>query len=218
MEKITRLFAAASVLVFTGCGGSANNFSPSQSGDAFTIVQPGIMAPANLVRNGSFESPVAPSGSFLLFSTGQSFSHWTVVGASGNIGLIGRHFVYGGFNGPAGCGAQWVDLTGSSNSATGVQQAIKTVANTKYQLSFKVGNAYDPHGNLGTTSTVKVYVNGKHIFSATNRKGKGVKKEVWETFRTAFTARGQTVKLAFINGDPPTDTDNGLDCVVVTAP
>ena len=85
------------------------------------------MLGANLIKDGSFEKPVAPSGGFLVFNTGQSFSKWTVVGASGSIGIVSGTFSQNGFTFPAGCSNQWVDLTGLSQSATGVSQTVTTV-------------------------------------------------------------------------------------------
>jgi hypothetical protein len=66
------------------------------------------------------------------------------------------------------------------------------------------------------TSTVFVYVNGKKIYKAKNKKGKGLTREVWKQFSTTFLAKSTAAKIKFINGDPATDTDNGLDCVSVT--
>jgi hypothetical protein len=104
-----------------------------------------------------------------------------------------------------------------SDTATGVQQSIKTISGSKYGLSFKVGNADAPSGNIGTSSTVNALLNGKKYFHATNTKGKGKTHQVWESFSTTFTAKSQKTTLAFVNGDPTSDTDNGLDCVRVVA-
>src|SRR5258708_4097180 len=87
---------------------------------------------ANLIRNGDFESPVVPNGSFVLFSTGQIFSHWKVVGASGNIAPVSGTFTQNGFHFPAKKGKQFLDLTGTSNTATGVQQTVATAPSQAY--------------------------------------------------------------------------------------
>ena|SRR5205809_6167107 len=42
----------------------------------------------DLIRNGSFEKPAIPDGSFQLFGENTSFSGWTVVGAAGNVGIF----------------------------------------------------------------------------------------------------------------------------------
>lgn len=176
----------------------------------------GNFAGTNLIKDPSFEKPVAPSGGFLVFSTGQSFSKWSVVGAPGTIGIVSGTFSQNGFTFPAGCAKQWVDLTGLSQSATGVAQTVHTVSDKSYTLKFSVGNVVDPNGIFGTTSTVNVLVNGNTIFTATNTGGAGKTKQVWKKFSTAFTASSTSTTITFLNGDPPSDTNNGLDCISLT--
>lgn len=205
-----RLFPATCILALTACQSSGVSPLPQSGiGAAWTSSAGAVKA---AFQNGSFELPVVPSGSYTLFSTGQSFSHWKVTGSSGNVGVVSGSFVFNGYTFPAACGAQWLDLTGSSNSKTGVIQTIQTVSGKTYTIVFEVGNAYAS----GTSSTVLVYVNGKKLFSARNSKGKGVKHQVWEQFSTQFTAASLKATIKFLNGDPPSDTDNGLDCITVT--
>jgi hypothetical protein len=173
--------------------------------------------PTNLVHNGSFESPVIPPGSARVFATGQTFSHWTVTGASGNVGSVSGTFTQNGFTFPAKAGHQWLDLTGVTQTATGVAQTVATTAGTHYSLSFAVGNLVDPGGIFGTASTVKVSVDGSPIFTAVNSKGAGSTKQVWKSFKVAFTASSASTIISFINGDPSNDTDNGLDAVKLIA-
>jgi hypothetical protein len=172
---------------------------------------------ANLVRNGSFETPVAVTGSYLVFSTGDTFTGWKVVGATGNVGIVSGTFQQDGFTFPAAKGSQWLDLTGVSNTATGVQQTVATTAGTAYTLTFYIGNVDDPGGIFGTTSTVNVVVNGKQVFTATNSRGAGQTKMVWQKFTTTITAKSAHTTIAFINGDPPSDTNNGLDAISLVA-
>lgn len=213
MSRTSLVFcAAAAAFVLAGCGGSVpQTAGEGPSASTFKAASP------NLIVDGSFEKPTAPSGSYLSFSTGQTFSQWTVTGASGNVAIIGKNFTFYGFKIDPGCGNQALDLTGSSNSKTGVSQQITTVSGTSYLLSFKVGTAYAPGGGLGTSSTVLVYVNGKKLFAATNKRGKGKMKEVWQKFSKAFTAKSDYTTIEFLNGDPSTDTDNGLDCITLEA-
>jgi hypothetical protein len=170
----------------------------------------------NLALNGSFEHPTVALGGYTGFSTGQTFNHWLVTGAAGNVAVVSGTFTQNGFTFPAGCGKQWLDLTGVSNSATGVQQSIATKAGTKYTVAFDVGNVYDPGGIFGTTSTVNVLIDGVQTFSGTNKEGKGKTTQVWRHFSFAFTATTATTTITFLNGDPSTDTSNGLDCVSMT--
>lgn len=176
------------------------------------------LAAGNLVRDGSFETPVVPQGSYTSFSTGQDFGpHWTVVGAAGNVAIVSGQFTQNGFSFPAKKGAQWLDLTGNSNTATGVAQTISTVAGTNYALGFFIGNMHDAGGIFGTTSTVDVQIDGVSVASFTNKCGKGSAVLCWRRFSMDFVAKGTQTTIAFINGDPPGDTSNGLDGVSVVA-
>ena len=75
----------------------------------------------------------------------------------------------------------------------------------------------NPGGIFGTTSTVNVLVDGNPIFTAVNSKGAGSTSQVWKTFKVNFTAPSASTTVAFINGDPSSDTDNGLDAVKLVA-
>jgi hypothetical protein len=165
------------------------------------------------IKNGGFEKPSVPASGYMLFSTGQTFDHWTVVGASGNVAVVSGAFVQNGLAFPAGAGKQWLDLTGNSNTPTGVQQTLKTTPNAKYKLTFLVGSQYDPNGIFGTSSTVDVLVNGTPVFTATNSPPASSSMQIWKKFTTTVTATSATTSIAFINGDPSSDTDNGLDAV-----
>ena len=171
---------------------------------------------SNLIRNGSFERPIVPAGTYRVFNTGDTFKNWTVVGPGGNVAIINQEFTYCGHTFPAKRGIQFVDLTGTSNTdGTGVQQTIDTVPSTTYSLSFFIGNIYDTSSNCGTTSTVNVVIDGVPVAGFTNRAGKGSTTIVWRKFSTDFVAQNATTTIALINGDPPADTANGLDGVVV---
>ncbi len=216
MSRWYPFFSVAWIVALTACESSHVSPLPQNGGSAWNASDAVVPEVNPILQNGSFETPVVPSGSYTSYNTGQNFSHWTVVGAAGNVSVVSDSFVYNGYNFPAGCGKQWLDLTGTSQSKTGVLAHIQTVSGKTYAIAFEVGNAYDPTGNIGTSSTVFVYVNGKKIFSAKNTKGKGVKHQVWQKFSTQFTAQSTKASIKFLNGDPPTDTDNGLDCVAVT--
>src|SRR5438270_886795 len=107
----------------------------------------------NLIKNGGFEQPLVGAGGYTLVSAGQSFGGWKVVGAAGNVAPISGTFVQNGIHFTAKAGKQWLDLTGLSNTATGVAQTVKTVKGASYRLSFAVGNVVDTGGIFGTTST-----------------------------------------------------------------
>jgi hypothetical protein len=171
------------------------------------------LAQANLLSNGSFESPVVTAGTYSLVSTGQTLiPGWSVVGAAGNVAVTSGTFTQYGYTFPAQDGSQWLDQTGISNTATGVQQAVSTTAGTTYDLSFWSGNVV---GNIfGTTTTVNVLVNGTQILAAENTGGATTQN--WLQFTISFMATESTTTLAFLNGDPVSDNHNGLDNVVLT--
>jgi len=165
------------------------------------------------IKNGSFEMPVAPNGSYLSFDTGSHFRGWKVVGDAGNVSLIGSGFSYCVAL-PAAKGAQFLDLTGTSNSATGVQTQVKTQPGSTYVLTFYVGNIVGG-GNCGTTSTVNLEIDGVPVAGFTNKGGTHSDKIVWKKFSAEFVAQHSTTTIAFMNGDSPNDTANGLDGVSV---
>jgi Protein of unknown function (DUF642) len=175
-----------------------------------------VLASTNLIRDGGFEKPVVGAGSFQGFSTGQSFSHWTVVGATGNVAIVSGTFTQSGFSFPAKSGHQWLDLTGVSNSATGVAQTVSTSPGSSHTLSFAVGNVDNPTGIFGVTSTVKVFVNGTLVATDTNSRGAGSTSMVWQVFHVSFSAPSASTTIELINGDPANDTLNGLDAVKLT--
>ncbi len=179
------------------------------------------LAHANLITNGSFETPVVSA--YASFSTGGSFAGWSVVGAQGSVAIVSGAYTQDGFSFVSQAGAQWLDLTGiSSNKATGVQQVVATIPGATYDLSFYVGNVYDPtnsadYGLFGTTSTVNLLINGSPVLAATNTQGAGSTTQIWQLFTTSFTDTGASTTLAFIKGDPSTDNNNGLDNIALTA-
>jgi hypothetical protein len=115
---------------------------------------------ADLIVNGGFEEPVVRNGGYVLFSPGQQFPGWQVIGAQGNVAPISGQYLDSGIRFPAREGNQWLDMTGGSNSATAVQQTVRTQPGTIYHLAFSVGNIYQPGGSFGTTSSVEVLVDG----------------------------------------------------------
>ena len=65
-------------------------------------------------------------------------------------------------------------------------------------------------------ATVDVLVDGNQIAAFTNTSPPGTTTQRWRKFSTEFVAQGSTTTVALINGDPPSDTNNGLDGVSVT--
>lgn len=170
----------------------------------------GAFGATNLMVNGSFERPVVPAGTFENFDTGVSFAGWQVVGATGDVSVIGASYLEDGYTWPAAAGEQWLDLTGDgSNTATGVQQTVATTVGAAYNLTFYVGNAVG--GPIGISSTLNVLVNGTQIFAVTNFAGEGLTSIVWQKYTTTIVATSSETTFAFMNGDGPTNNVNGLD-------
>ncbi|MGH9358259.1 MAG: DUF642 domain-containing protein [Terriglobia bacterium] len=175
-----------------------------------------LPARADLITNGSFESPLAPVGGFSNFNSGSTgITGWTVVGPQ--VSIVSGSYTSFGLTFPAEDGNQWLDLTGDvSNNVEGVEQTVATTPGATYNLSYFVGNQVNPGGPYGTTSTVKVFVDGTLIQTSTNSLGAGGKTQVWEPFSTSFAAASASTTLEFQNADPSTDNTNGLDNVVLT--
>ncbi len=177
----------------------------------------GLPARANLISNGSFETPVVPTANFSNFNIGSTaITGWTVVGPQ--VSIVSGSFSQGGLSFPAENGNQWLDLTGDgANAVEGVEQVLATTIGQTYTVSFWVGNVVNVGGIFGTTSTVAVQINGTTIDTATNSMGTGLSTQVWEQFTTSFVASSSSTILGFLNEDPSSDNSNGLDNIVVTA-
>ena len=182
---------------------------------ALALVSSANALGANLLTDGSFESPTVPAAGFSNFGTGATFGGWTVVGPQASI--VSGSFAQNGISFPAEDGVQWVYLTGDgSNRSEGVQQSVATVPGHSYLMSFWVGNVNNPGGIFGTTSTVDLMINGASHGTFTNSCTTCTATQAWEQFTTSFVASGATTMVTFLNGDGPTDNSNGLDNVVLT--
>ncbi len=170
---------------------------------------------ANLITNGSFETPTVPVGGFTNYGTGSSLiSGWTVVG--NQVSVVSGSFSQSGISFPAEAGNQWLDLTGdgSNQDTEGVEQTIVTTIGDLYTLSFFVGNVDSPGTGFGTTSTVNVYINGGFVDAFTNAIPNST-TQTWEQFTTSGVANATSTTIEFRNGDPVGDNTNGLDNVVL---
>ena len=160
---------------------------------------------ANLLVNGSFETPVVTVGTFSNFISGSTaITGWTVFGPA--VSIVSGSFTTGGFSFPAQDGVQWLDLTGpTSGPIQGVNQTVTTTPGQTYNLSFYLGNVVG--GGFGATSTVGVLINGSLLTSKTN-SNPGTTL-TWALFTVPFTAASASTVIGFENLD--TDESNGLD-------
>ncbi|MGH9377982.1 MAG: DUF642 domain-containing protein [Terriglobia bacterium] len=175
-----------------------------------------LPAHANLITNGSFETPTVAAGGFTNFLSGSTgITGWTVTGPE--VSIVSTSYTSAGLSFPAEDGNQWLDLTGDgSNAVEGVEQAVATTSGATYDLSYFVGNQVNPGGPYGLTSTVDVLVDGAAIQKATNSMGAGGSTQVWQQFSASFVATSASTTIGFLNGDPSSDNTNGLDNVVLT--
>jgi hypothetical protein len=169
----------------------------------------------SLLDDCSFEAPGFAPATCQFHATGDKVGAWSVVGAPGNVGACGAGFVESGFSFPPEDGRQAMDLTGTSNSATGVSQTVSTARGAKYRLSFWVGNVVNPGGHFGTTSKVIVLVDGAPVLTVENADGVGSMSLTWRPYSVVFRASSATATIAFMNADAASDTSNFVDDVTL---
>ena len=133
-----------------------------------------------------------------------------MIGARGNVAPISGAYQKNGLAFNARSGAQWLDMTGLSNNATGVQQTVRTRPGQRYALTFYVGNVSGR--GFGTTSAIELFVAGKSVGSFRNDTVIAGAQH-WRAMRFSFTATTNATSIAFLNRDVASDQSNGLDDV-----
>jgi choice-of-anchor C domain-containing protein len=178
------------------------------------FVPVGSAASANLVVNGSFESPVVPLGSGAIGNmTGTQLTGWTI--ASGNIDLVGLQSP-GIFYWQPAAGNQSIDLDGTTPGA--IYQDIQTVAGQAYTLHFAhAANPYDTTSNLA----VSVFWNGTLITKASFIDTNTPISMGWQYVTLPVVGSGGLDRLEFedLNGEKnsagPTLDDISLTPVII---
>jgi Protein of unknown function (DUF642) len=184
---------------------------------AATLLASLMVAPsrADVITNGSFETPTVPAGSFTDFpGTSTGITGWTVVG--NDVAVVSGTFVSNGITFQAEDGAQWLDLTGinSNSKANGVSQNVATVIGQSYNVSFWVGSTTD--GSIYFPSTVDLSINGGARTSFTNPTAP-INMLNWEQFTANFTATSTTTNFTFFNGGASNNNNSALDNVTFTS-
>ncbi len=173
-----------------------------------------IAAPlrADLIVNGSFETPNVPTGQFLSYVAGStSIPGWSVVGTDvviiDNIVAVGVLF-------QAQDGQQMIDFTGvlPNSQNTGVVQSVATTVGTDYLLSFYVGSAMVP--NFFFPSTIDLSIDGGPRVSYHNPTAPNNMVD-WLQFSVPFTAQNSVTTIAFLNGCELNNFECLLDNVVL---
>jgi hypothetical protein len=184
-------------------------------------------ASANLIVNGSFESPVITAGQTNSYNSGSSsITGWSVVGnQTANVLLVSTTYSEtppGGsvlFN--AQSGSQSLDITGIDNKgfSAGVKQSVTTTIGAEYFLGFYLGRATPsggPDGAFATAATIDLSIDGGSRISFTNSDiTNGMVN--WKYFTHSFIASGTSTEVRFLNGTELSTREAGLDNVSLVA-
>ena len=168
-------------------------------------------ASAQLIINGSFETPLVPPGSYTNYGAGSTaITGWTVVGVDSSV--ISGTFMQSGITFQAQSGNQWLDIAGvtSNSNASGVTQNIATVVGQAYDLTFYVGSATG--GGFFFPATVDLAIDGGARMSYFNPTGPSDMLD-WKLFTVPFTATNATTNLTFFNGSAANNFISPLDNV-----
>lgn len=202
-----------SIVALAGALGCANPGQTLNDALATALAAPLSGAPGNAIQNGGFEAPVVPRGRYQLFASGQAFPGWQVIGVPrGNVAPISGAYGSAGTTFNAHSGAQWLDITGLSNSASGVQQTVRTRTGARYELSFLVGNV--SARGFGTSSAIEAFIDQKSAGVFRNETVQPGAQH-WRRFAVPFTASSAATTIAFVNRDAASDNSNGLDDVAL---
>jgi hypothetical protein len=169
---------------------------------------------ANLINNGSFETPsIVASGAYLNYNTGATgITGWTVLGPSTGVPVSLVPDTYLGLK--ASDGRQWIDLTGITGYDKGLKSDdFATTVGSSYTLSFDVGN-YLPFG----ISTLGVAINGgaEQLFTNTSLAVTATNPMNWAAFSVTWVATTPSANISFVgraNGALSNSNVIGLDNV-----
>jgi len=173
---------------------------------------------ANLIVNGSFETPVVTAGGTAIYGAGSTaITGWTVAGVGADsVALVSTSFAQSGVTFNAQNGQQWIDLAGnaSNSQSSGVTQNIATVLGGQYTISFYVGSADDNVNNFFFPSTIDLSINGGTRTHFTNPNAPSNHLD-WMQFVVPFVATGSSTNLTFYNGGASNNFLSAFDNVVV---
>jgi hypothetical protein len=176
-------------------------------------------AATNLIVNGDFETPAAPSKGFTIFGGGShGLTGWTVLGPASNaVALLANDYTEPNVAFESEHGGSALDLSGGGNTGptAGVSQDVATEIGKAYVLKFWLGNA-DGNNNYTLPSTLSLAFNDAPATAFTNANitRRGVN---WQEVTVAFRATTSTTSIIFQNATPRGDAFTGLDNVSLTA-
>lgn len=173
---------------------------------------------ANLIANGSFETPV-PNGTSAGYFPGDNIGAWLVTGAQVSLltssyteNWSGQTLTWNSED-----GNQNLDITGSGNTLTGsVEQSVPTTIGADYTLSFFAGNM-DNNAPAPYTlaSSIQLLLNGASQGTFSNNDNTTDLLN-WKQFSVSFIATSSSTLVQFVNATAG-DNEAGLDNVVLNA-
>lgn len=172
--------------IFTG---SAKTVRAAAISLATAFITP---AHANLLLDGSFETPVIPPGTFSNFGPGSEPPgfDWSVTVNNVDVVSFGAPVSPG----PAFDGVQFLDLVGF-DSTGGIKQTFATTPGQQYTLSFEYGN--NPRWPLAS-ALVTVTSGLNTLLSQSISHGTATTTDYdWTAFSMTFVATGASADLAF---------------------
>jgi hypothetical protein len=188
------------------------------------LAAPPVLAQANLIVNGSFESAGAGAGGEgagrFVYVAGQQdtqINGWTLSGIgdvyihhSPDVGnALGANF------NSAQNGSQYLDLSGGIGGGTSGQHAtiyqdFATVPQQTYELTFFIGAALAP------SATIHVHVDGAAtLLDQTLTASAPATNIAWTRLRFTFTATSATTRLSFQDLSGSDDNASFVDNVAV---
>ncbi|MFT3734664.1 MAG: DUF642 domain-containing protein [Rhodocyclaceae bacterium] len=161
-----------------------------------------LQANANLLINGSFESPDQPAGTWSVYYGSPAIPGWS----AGPQGVELRDANAG----TAATGTQFIELDTYQNSW--IEQTVATSVGVEYFLNF----LYSPRiGVASTSNTIDVLINGSLVASYT---GNGGATHVWDLKSVAYTATGASTTIRFVAGGTSDGYGGSLDGVSFDVP
>jgi hypothetical protein len=168
-----------------------------QGGDNTAFLDLAAITTANLIGDGSFESPQLAAGVFEYAPTGTSWQFSATAGVSSN----GSAFTTGNSNAPAGSQVAVLEETGS------ISQSV-TLQDGTYNLSFQAAQRAVQTGN----QQIEVLVDNTEVGTATPAG------TTYGTYQMSFVAVAGTYNLEFLGLDPQGGDNTALiDEVTLTA-
>ena len=168
-------------------------------------------ASANLLTNGSFETPAVPAGGLAEYTPGTNLGGWIVINTP--VAALGG-FSEPGYTYPAQDGSISLDLTGiGTRGAGGVQQTVD-LATGNYLLSFWIGNDDGP--TFSQPTSVELFVNGASQGSFTNSDVTAGTIN-WRNYTFDLASIGGATTIGFVNRTSTNDNGAFFDNVSLVA-